>query len=313
MKRIIIFFLIILAFKKEATAQQDTLLYYLKNTGEIVANKANADYFIVVLPPDKVDPNLFIINEFYADGKLKLQTKSIRATLPLQFQGSCYQYFDNGHKRSFQTYDNGKSVGDVILYYPNGNLYILKNQLRHNNEKMFLNECRDSTGNVICKDGNGKWISYDRDFKHWGEGYVKDGLEDGEWNGSTGDSIKYTCIFKKGDVVSGVGYDINGKAYPFKKIMVEPRFGLGMDTFYSFINRNMRYPEYARQHNITGKVIVEFTIEKDGTVDNVKIASGPAPSLNAEAIRLVASSPQWLPGKLYGIPVAVKYSVPIEF
>ena len=126
--------------------------------------------------------------------------------------------------------------------------------------------------------------------------------------------IRYICVYKKGKLISGVGYYKNGKSYPYKEVKVLPKFRDGLMTnFNSFIDVYKRYPEYAKKHNIHGGVRVGFTIGPDGKVDDIKILKGEAPSLDEEALRLVELSPEWSPGTWYGIPISMDISIVIYF
>ncbi len=92
-----------------------------------------------------------------------------------------------------------------------------------------------------------------------------------------------------------------------------PQF-IGEDgTFENYIKKNVKYSDYAKQLGITGVVLLEFVIEKDGAVSNVKVLQSVYPDLDTEAIRVVSSSPKWKPGKQSFIPVRVKQIVPIRF
>lgn len=78
---------------------------------------------------------------------------------------------------------------------------------------------------------------------------------------------------------------------------------------------NLQYPKEARQSNVTGKVIVEFVVEKDGSISrkNIKILKSPHDSLSKEAIRLLREAPKWNPGKEKGVTVRTKKVLPITF
>ena len=69
----------------------------------------------------------------------------------------------------------------------------------------------------------------------------------------------------------------------------------------------------AQENNIQGKVFVQFVIEKDGSVSNVKVTRSVDPSLDKEAIRVIQSMPKWTPGKHRQKPVRVSFTVPINF
>lgn len=92
-----------------------------------------------------------------------------------------------------------------------------------------------------------------------------------------------------------------------------PEFPGGVDALQRFIGQSIRYPVSAQQKGITGKVFVNFVVAEDGSVQNVKIARGVDPALDAEAVRVIKSLPKWISGKQRGKPVAVAYTVPINF
>jgi protein TonB len=89
----------------------------------------------------------------------------------------------------------------------------------------------------------------------------------------------------------------------------------GYEAFYDYILRNIKYPKDAREAKITGKVIVEFVVEKDGHLSpkNIKILKSPHKSLSKEAIRLIKTGPKWIAGKQHGIPVRTRKVFPISF
>ncbi len=89
----------------------------------------------------------------------------------------------------------------------------------------------------------------------------------------------------------------------------------GYESFYHYIGINLQYPQEARASNITGKVIVEFVIEKDGSIssDNIKVLKSPHKSLSKEAIRIMKNAPDWTPGRIKGIRVRSKKVLPITF
>lgn len=80
-----------------------------------------------------------------------------------------------------------------------------------------------------------------------------------------------------------------------------------------YLGKNVNYPEEAQKEKIQGRVIVQFIIEKDGTITNVKVHRSVHQLLDKEAIRVVENMPKWIPGTQRGKPVRVSYTVPINF
>tara|TARA_B110000467_G_C18297608_1_gene469073 strand:- start:9 stop:1511 length:1503 start_codon:yes stop_codon:yes gene_type:complete len=80
-----------------------------------------------------------------------------------------------------------------------------------------------------------------------------------------------------------------------------------------FIQRNVKYPKIAKEHNITGKVYVAYTINKQGNVTNIKIVKGVNKYLDEEALRVIKSLPKYKPAMHFGKPVNSTYTIPINF
>lgn len=80
-----------------------------------------------------------------------------------------------------------------------------------------------------------------------------------------------------------------------------------------WIAKNVKYPQIAAENNIQGKVFMNFVIEKDGSITDVKVLRGVDPTLDKEAIRVIKSMPKWKPGKQRGKPVRVSFNLPITF
>lgn len=99
----------------------------------------------------------------------------------------------------------------------------------------------------------------------------------------------------------------------FQIVEEMPQFPGGVDALRSFVALMLKYPEEAIEKGISGKVFVNFTIDKDGSVTNAKIARGVDPLLDAEALRIVNSLPKWKPGQQAGQPVSVSYTLPVDF
>jgi periplasmic protein TonB len=89
--------------------------------------------------------------------------------------------------------------------------------------------------------------------------------------------------------------------------------GGDLNTFSTWIAEHIQYPAQASEAGITGKVIVQFSVGRDGTVMNVKVMRSVHPSLDNEAVRVILSSPKWQPAKQSGNPVKQNYVVPIVF
>lgn len=99
----------------------------------------------------------------------------------------------------------------------------------------------------------------------------------------------------------------------FTAVEESPKFPGGEKEMYNWLSRNIRYPEMAQQNNIQGRVTVQFVVEKDGSIGEVKVVRGKDPDLDKEAVRVVKSMPKFIPGKMNGQAVRVWYTLPINF
>ena len=92
-----------------------------------------------------------------------------------------------------------------------------------------------------------------------------------------------------------------------------PEFQGGMAECMKWLGKNINYPTEAKEKGTQGRVIIQFVVEKDGSITEAKVARGVDPLLDAEALRVINSSPKWKPGKQGGQPVRVKYTIPVAF
>ncbi|MBR3572876.1 MAG: energy transducer TonB [Bacteroidales bacterium] len=92
-----------------------------------------------------------------------------------------------------------------------------------------------------------------------------------------------------------------------------PEYPGGMEALNSFLSKEIQYPEVARNNGITGTVLVEFVVERDGRVSNAKVKVPLYPDCDKEAVRGIMAMPKWKPGKNMGKPVRCFYQVPVTF
>ena len=107
---------------------------------------------------------------------------------------------------------------------------------------------------------------------------------------------------------------IEEEAIPFQLVEEKPSFNGGdANEFSKWVNSRLVYPEIAKENGVQGRVTLQFTVNADGTVSNVKVLRGVDSSLDKEAVRVVSSSPKWKPGKQRDRAVKVTYTVPVIF
>lgn len=107
------------------------------------------------------------------------------------------------------------------------------------------------------------------------------------------------------------GDEDTGEDTPFVVVEDMPTFPGG--NVQKWISKNVKYPPLAAENGIQGKVYIQFVIEKDGSITDVKVVRGVDSSLDKEAVRVIQAMPKWKPGKQRGKPVRVSYTLPINF
>ncbi len=314
LKYTVITIVTLLFFNTAKAQKQDTTVYFINSTGTLVSTADNADYFLMILPPDtSVDKNLFLVKEYYKNGKIRMVGNSKTNSPDLKFQGAQISYYLNGHRMSVCTFEDGNPVGEVLAYYPSGKFHYSKSYVDGN--PVLFNECRDSLGLVLTEHGTGRWIEYDENL-YWvsAVGDVRNGHQDGAWQGALNDSTIYRALYDKGKLIFST---------PSRKYLTRqnspreddsiPKFPGGYQELYVFLGRNIRYPARARQNDTQGTVVLSFIVEKDGTLTNFNIEKRVGDGCDEEAMRVMKLSPRWQPGLKNGSPISTKYTIPVSF
>lgn len=92
-----------------------------------------------------------------------------------------------------------------------------------------------------------------------------------------------------------------------------PEFPGGDEERVRFLNKNLTYPQEARETNTSGTVYLEFVVERDGSISNISIKRGIGGGCDEEAVRVVKMMPKWKPGRQQGHEVRVQFMLPVKF
>ena len=99
----------------------------------------------------------------------------------------------------------------------------------------------------------------------------------------------------------------------FQVVEEQPMFPGGMQEMMKFLQQNIKYPKEAQEQGKQGRVIVQFVVNKDGSITGDSVVRSVDPLLDAEALRVVRSMPNWTPGKQRGKEVRVRFTLPVSF
>lgn len=103
----------------------------------------------------------------------------------------------------------------------------------------------------------------------------------------------------------------SGADHIFKAVEVQPQPPGGIDAFMNYIAKNYNYPAQAIEQGVSGRVILQFVVERDGSLTDIQIVRDLKYGTGEEAVRVLEKAPKWKPGFQNGAPVRVQYTLPI--
>ena len=305
----------------------DTVIFYYKYNisssaqfgSKITRDRDSADYFRLIFKPDSGDAQ-YNVQEYYRDGKPKFIGKSEKNTFIMEntvsFQGECISFYPNGKRHEISLYEHGTHVGLDYVFFPNGHLYYVKNYI-HNppyTEQKYV-DCYDINGNNTTKDGNGRWVVYDYEFKDiFIEGIIKNGYPEGEWKGSTNDkdSIRFIYTYKKGQIIGAKGIDKAGVEHPFTQTAVPSSYSGNLEVLVASLRRKILPKGEKRNKKIIDSLTVTFTLKKDGSISDVSVLGSNDSTINTVAQQILNNNKSWKPRTYYGIPIESKIRIPLS-
>ncbi|MBB2146135.1 TonB family protein [Pedobacter sp. LMG 31464] len=237
--------------------------------------------------------SLWVVN-FY-DKKDILQEKISFADKKLEIRKGPYDFYDNGNLKEEGNYERGYQNGTWKKYYPNKQLAENANYTWGNLHGIFKSYWDN---NQLKKEGKyfrGKKIGVWRLFYPDGKPALKE---------------RYT---EQGELIDGVYFDKEGKSVNSISVIQPPSYPGGMQAFNRFLGKAIRYPANAVKNKIEGTVKLEFTVMKDGKIDDIKVKESPGAELSREAVKVLNASTNWISAKELGEPVNMRYMVPIKF
>ena len=99
----------------------------------------------------------------------------------------------------------------------------------------------------------------------------------------------------------------------FQVVEEQPEFPGGQIELMKFLQKNIKYPTISHENGVQGRVIVQFVVNRDGSIVDTQVMRGVDPYLDKEALRVVSTMPKWKPGKQRGKPVRTRFTLPVQF
>jgi TonB family protein len=147
-----------------------------------------------------------------------------------------------------------------------------------------------------------------------GKGVDKDLKQSAYWfkkAAEQGDEDSKELLEEVEEEIQSLSASSSGQVYDIAEQM--PSFPGGQSALFQYLSKNIQYPKLCEEHGIQGRVICSYIVEEDGSITDVQVRKSVHPSLDKEAVRVIQSMPKWNPGKENGLPVRVRYNLPITF
>lgn len=276
--------------------------------------EGNHKYLMII---KKNDPdNTFEVTNYYrSTGKIQMKGSYKDENLTKQ-TGNFFWYYDNGNiKCESISKDSLNETGEIYSYYLDGNKESIEKfdykRLPKKSSSTIL-QFWDKKGNQLVINGNGIFDLDNEEMKRICK--IKNGNIVGErithYKLSNYKNIDY--YDEEGYFIKGVTIDPNGKKTKYTEFETQPKPKQGIEHFYKYISKNFTSTNEAIKHKVKGKISLEFIVEKDGKITEIKVIQGLGFGLDEEAVRVLANYKNWIPGQQNGRPIRAKYIIPIS-
>ena len=225
-----------------------------------------------------------------------------------------------------------KKNGYTFLSFEDGTYYegYVKNGVPHGKGTMTWKNGDNYVGDFINGNRSGQgvytWTEKRKDHMYKYEGNFLNGQFSGKGTAYYVGGTKEEGIWKNNELIEEHSDTHSDKANERTAVPVSetnttvydvvdqrPLFPGGDAALIQWLSSNVIYPKIAAENGIQGRVICQFVVEKDGSISNITVIKSADPSLDGEACRVINSMPRWKPGTVKGVPVRVKYTLPVHF
>lgn len=247
--------------------------------------------------------------EYYPTGKKKRDYKT-------DAEKNTYTsiiWFENGKLKSEETTNSTTEITLLTTYYENGQKRAVE-QIRTSKTDPFAGRRIIHLWNLknqqVVKNGNGTYFMEDGTEKI--SGTIKDSIKQGTWKIENKINGQVSMEeYEKGKFIMGKNTDPDGSTVAYTEIerFASPKEGI--KKFNEYITKHFKYPINDSFNGIEGEIKVEFKIDKEGKIFDARILKGVSHSLDREALRVINSSPNWIPATLRGRKVKCKLVLPI--
>ncbi len=294
---------------------KDTTTWYVDNFGR-QQPAVNASFIQKTWP----EAGKFKLHKYTNDTQRKLVGFAWYADSNLQvLDGPFENYFLNGNLKDSGSFRNKKRQGTYKSWYEDGALNSIKqyeNGIMVDTGKVFSNNGTLINLSVTDKEGNGFRTEYYPDGSVHLTGPLAGGVKNGKWTIKRPDGTNLMQVdFTRDSLTQATCFAEDGTTRLEGPCIYEKfaRFPGGPEGWRSYLMKNLKYPKVAVQNEIQGTVMLEFMVDTDGTVGDIKVISSPHELLSNEALRLMNISPKWEPAIQYNKTVKGRLRQPFFF
>jgi len=273
----------------EAQTLTDTM--YFNNSWE-QTSKEEARYYRII-NMDLAGDFLLHITDYYLSGQVQM-TGSYRSIQPDDREGLFTWYYPGGQKQQECVYRNNLLHGSFQEWFEDGQL---------KTKQSFSEGINDGPLKTWNEDGTLQLdVQYSKGEKH---GFFISYYQNGQ--------LARKELYEQGQFIEGQCFTIDGNPTEFFPYVVLPAYNGGPTALKKFIDKELIYPKKAEKESREATILILFTVDEKGHLMNPRIIHGDAPYFNEEALRIVNSFPDWIPGKIDGIPATLEATVQIDF
>jgi len=286
-------FLIILIFIFPAWASSQVIIDTMYFDSDWEQSDLKAARYYRIISTDTSGEFKFMVRDFFMSGQIQMRGtyKSIR---PDNKDGHFTYYFESGNKQMEYNYEDNQVNGIYIEWYETGQQKV---------SQSFKDDLLDGPYSSWREDGTNELQAYYSAGRK--NGYFISYYENGQ-------KIR-DDLYENDMLVEGKCFTPEGESAEYFPYILMPQFQGGRSGLLKFISNELRYPQGVRRRGYERTVVVIFTVDENGNVEDPRIVDGDLEAFNQEALRVTNEMPRWIPGEVDGIPSPLQVTVPIEF
>lgn len=291
-----------------AQSENDKITYL--DSSFVKTTEGNHAYYRIIRDYH-LEKDTYEIEDYYKSGRIKKKAVSTEKNA-YKYTGFLYTYYESGQLSEKKYYEDSQLQGPFLSWHENGNkrvegTYFPDEASELKAPMLRIDQYWDENNIHQVVDGNG--IYKETEDKVTTSGSLQKGLKEGVWKGSDkGLKIEFVETYSGGYLISGISIDKDLVERSYTSILKLAKPKKGIEDFYKFVAKNFKVPD----GDISGRIILKFTVDKKGTIKDVEIIQGIEEKTDLEAIRVVQLYNKWEIALSRGIKVACSYSMPIN-